>query len=467
MIRTLRIARTLSTLSLLLAAAGACASKDDPGGDGDMPGDGDAPGDGDGDTGTGGVVGDGDGDTGTGGSAGDPGTVRFFNVGTGELDPRFDEVPESISSLELVPSWTLEVTPPDGTASVQFSVGGANTVDNQAPFRLSEGTSGEPVAWDPGVGVHEVTITFFSSPDGGGQSVGSTSVNLEITSAGTDSTPESGEHMRHDFWIDGAGNYSTTEGDFAFMVLLPEGYDPAVSYPVLTFLHHGDSNYRGIDNNGLPLTTSPLFTGPRAIHTSQTRIDHPAVVVIPQLIAVEVIDGVTNEWAAFLSLSNETGDYEAGPDPSISAAHTFSVLDDMVAGTFQVAGQTLNVDSGRMYVAGHSMGGFGTWDFLARRPGFWAAGVPMAGYQDHESASSLVDVPIWCFHHQIDSYNPFHSDTMQSLIETAGGTKMRLTTLTFDTGGQGDQAHFQTPNAAWNDEPGLFEWIFSQVRARQ
>ena len=96
----------------------------------------------------------------------------------------------------------------------------------------------------------------------------------------------------------------------------------------------------------------------------------------------------------------------------------------------------------------------------------FAAGVPMAGYQDHESAALLVDVPIWAFHHAIDSYNPFHSDTMQALIEAAGGTKMKLTKLTFDTGGQGDQAHFQTPAAAWNDEPELFEWIFSQARAR-
>lgn len=457
--------RTLSVFSRL-ALIGACAacskgtssSESSDGGSGGGTGDGD---------GTGGETGgDGDG-TGTGGlPSGEPGTGRLLNVETGEFDPRFSEAPASISTVELLPRSTLQVTPPTGTSSVGFSVAGENRVDSQAPFRLSETSEGQPEAWSLGVGMHSIEVTYFASTDGTGDPIETTTIDFEITAAGTDTTPAEGEHSQHKVWIGADSSYDTTSGEFAFMVLLPEGYDPSVKYPVLTFLHHGDANYRGIDNNGLPLTTSPLFTGSRAIHSSQTRLDHPAIVLIPQLIGVEEIDGVTNEWAAFHSLDNATGDYDAGPEPSVSASHVFRVLDDMRAGTFMVDGQVVSVDSGRIYLAGHSMGGFGTWDFLWRRADLWAAGVPMAGYQDHESAALLVDIPIWCFHHEIDSYNPFHSDTMQSLIEAAGGTKMRLTQLTFDTGGAGDQAHFRTPNAAWNDEPGLFTWIFSQVRAR-
>jgi hypothetical protein len=166
------------------------------------------------------------------------------------------------------------------------------------------------------------------------------------------------------------------------------------------------------------------------------------------------------------SLSTDTGDYVPGDEPSRSANFVFRVIDDMVESRPMIDGDAVSVDGGRIYVTGHAMGGFGTWDFLIRRPTFFTAGVPMAGYQDHESAALVAEVPIWAFHHQIDSYNALHSDTMQSLIEAAGGTKMKLTKLMFDTGGQGDQAHFQTPAAAWNDEPGLFEWIFSKARAR-
>lgn len=393
------------------------------------------------------------------------GQLRLYNVHNDEVDPRFPSLPASISTVELLPQTTVEAVGPAGTQSVRFRSGAVDHLDGEAPFRLTEDLDGLATAWDLQPGTYPITAVFYASGDGSGTSLGEVSVTLAVTSAGTDVTPEAGEHSQHRLWVTADG-LNTSAGDFAFMLLLPEGYDPAVRYPLLTFLHHGDPGYRGNDNNGRPLTTSPLFTGPRAIHRSSMRIDHPAVVLIPQLIAQENIDGVTHEWAAFRSLSNETGDYEPGPEPSRSAQYTFDVIDELLAGTLMVDGQAVSIDPGRIYVAGHSMGGFGTWDFLMRRPTLWAAGVPMAGYCDHESADLLVDLPIWAFHHEIDSYNPFHSDTMLALIEAAGGTRMRLSKLTFDTGGQGDQAHFMTPNAAWNDEPDLFTWIFSQARER-
>ncbi len=400
-------------------------------------------------------------------SAGDL-VAQFFNVATGEFDPRFVQLPNTISSVELLPSVTLALSSaPMGTQSVEFTHAGTTYLDTSPPFRLTEDAAGEAVAWPMQVGPQQVDVRTFASADGSGEPLSTGSIALEVTAAGTDSTPESGAHSQHKFWVTADG-YSDQSGEFAFMLLLPEGYDASVKYPIFVFLHHGDAAYRGIDNNGLPLTTSPLFTGPRAIHSSQTRIDFPAVVLIPQMIAKETIDGIEHEWASFTSLSNETGDYEPGPEPSKSASYVFHVLDDLISGTFQIDGAAVGVDSGRIYLGGHSMGGFGTWDLLFRRQNFWAAGVPMAGYQDHESAPLLKDTAIWSFHHEIDSYNPFHSDTMLQLISDPpnNGTKMKLTKLTFDTGGAGDQAHFRTPEAAWNEEPGLFEWIFSQAIAR-
>ena len=392
-------------------------------------------------------------------------TLRLYNVYNDEPDPRFDTLPAGLSSVELLPQTTVQAVAPGEAHSVRFQAGALSYLDVSAPFRLSEDESGAAIAWQLTTGSHDISATFYASADGSGTPLGELHASLELTSAGTDTTPEAGAHSQHKLWIK-AGAYDAASGDFAFMVLLPEGYDPSVHYPLVVLLHHGDPAYRGTDNNGLPLTTDPLFTGTHAIHSSSTRIDYPAVVLIPQLIAQETIDSVTHEWAAFRSLSNDTGDYVPGDEPSRSANFVLRVIDDMIESRLMVDGQAVSVDGGRIYVTGHSMGGFGTWDFLIRRPTFFAAGVPMAGYQDHESAALLVDMPIWAFHHQIDSYNAFHSDTMQSLIQAAGGTKMKLTKLTFDTGGQGDQAHFRTPAAAWNDEPGLFDWIFSQARAR-
>lgn len=466
-LRSLCNAAPLTVSIILLPGCGTNAeSKGASRGDGDT-----GDGDGDGSTGGGNATGtggaSGDGDDGTGGVSVEA-SAQFFNFETGEADPRFPDMPLALSTVELLPHVTIAVTPPVGTISVGFDYGGNVRVDRAAPFLLTE------EAFDFAPGSHSITVSFFTTADGSGAPTGTQVFALEVTSAGTDITPGDGQHSEHRLWVGADGSYNETAGVFAFMVLLPDGYDPAVKYPVMTYLHHGDPNYRGIDNNGLPLTTSPIFTGPRAIHTSQTRHDFPAIVVIPQLIAAETINDITNEWATFTpgSINNGTGDYEPGPNPSVSAGHLFKALDDMVAGTFTVKGANeqdvpVTVDPGRIYIGGHSMGGFGTWDVLMRRPAFFAAGVPMAGYQDHETAPSLVDTPIWAFHHEIDSYNPFHSDTMLSLIQAAGGTKMKLTKLTFDTGGAGDQAHFRTPDAVWIDEPEIFNWLFSQARPRE
>ncbi len=81
--------------------------------------------------------------------------------------------------------------------------------------------------------------------------------------------------------------------DFAFIVALPDGFDPAVPYPLLVFLHHGWDVYRGTDNDGLPLE-APLFAGDRSlIADSAEHARYPAIVLIPQMRRVWNADGVT------------------------------------------------------------------------------------------------------------------------------------------------------------------------------
>ena len=48
-------------------------------------------------------------------------------------------------------------------------------------------------------------------------------------------------------------------------------------------------------------------------------------------------------------------------------------------------------------VTGRSMGGFATWDAIARRLDFFAAAVPIAGGGDPQCASEWKDLPIWAF----------------------------------------------------------------------
>ena len=61
-----------------------------------------------------------------------------------------------------------------------------------------------------------------------------------------------------------------------------------------------------------------------------------------------------------------------------------------------IAGQ-YNIDPDRIYITGLSMGGFGTWGAVTRRPGLFAAAVPMSGYGNASDAASVRSIPFLVF----------------------------------------------------------------------
>lgn len=433
--------------------------------------------------------------------------LRLFNVTMDISDPRWDALPASLSTVQLPSAYTLQVDVPDAAASVRLTLDDqAPVLDTAPPFRLSEGAEGAAEPIELAVGDHMLRVETFASADGSGAPLESVDVPLELHRAGTLEQPA--EHRTHRLWRtasgtyvhrDEAGDFLDADGtlvlpgadvsvvdmgdgqghlvvagggeaiEFAFIVLLPDGFDPAVPYPLVVFLHHGFPGYRGTDNDGLPLD-APLLAGPRSLtRAAEQRTRFPAIVLVPQMRQTQNIDGANHEWAAFTDLSNETGAFSAAAQVSVNTQPVLDVIDQLEQGALVVDGQAPTIDPARIYLAGHSMGGLGTWDLLGRRPDRWAAAIPMAGYSDHSTAAGLAQTPIWAFHHEIDCYNPaVGTETMHALItETHGGTRMNFTRLTFDTGGACDQAHFQTPGAAWNEQPGLFEWIFGQVNDRQ
>ncbi len=65
-----------------------------------------------------------------------------------------------------------------------------------------------------------------------------------------------------------------------------------------------------------------------------------------------------------------------------------------------------SVDMSRIYVTGISMGGYGTWDAIQRRPKFFAAAMPVCGGGDTHLAWKIRDVPIWAWHGAVDSVVP-------------------------------------------------------------
>ncbi len=80
------------------------------------------------------------------------------------------------------------------------------------------------------------------------------------------------------------------------------------------------------------------------------------------------------------------------------------------------------VDPARVYVTGISMGGYGTWEAVQRRPELFAAAMPICGGGDTACASKLKDLPIWCFHGDADGAVPTsRSRDMFAAIRSVGG----------------------------------------------
>lgn len=112
------------------------------------------------------------------------------------------------------------------------------------------------------------------------------------------------------------------------------------------------------------------------------------------------------------------------------------------------------VDKNRIYVTGLSMGGFGTWDIIVRRPKLFAAVVPICG-GDEAQAARIARIPIWAFHGGKDrTVKPLRSRNMVDAIKKAGG-KIKYTEYP-------KVGHFAwTP--AYRD-PEMFAWLFAQKR---
>jgi predicted peptidase len=114
-----------------------------------------------------------------------------------------------------------------------------------------------------------------------------------------------------------------------------------------------------------------------------------------------------------------------------------------------------SIDEQRIYVTGLSMGGYGTWDLLARRPDLFAAAVPICGGGDETQAAKMARVPVWVFHGARDTVvKPARSRNMVEALKKAGG-EPRYTEYP-------EQGH-DSWVPAYKD-PEMFRWLFAQKR---
>jgi predicted peptidase len=113
------------------------------------------------------------------------------------------------------------------------------------------------------------------------------------------------------------------------------------------------------------------------------------------------------------------------------------------------------VDPNRVYLVGLSMGGFGTWDAISRKPDFFAAAVPICGGLDLAQAKKLTKLPIWVWHGDKDKVvlTSRSRDAIAAIREAGGSPKYT------ELAGVG---HNSWTPASQNTE--LWDWLFVQKK---
>ena len=90
--------------------------------------------------------------------------------------------------------------------------------------------------------------------------------------------------------------------------------------------------------------------------------------------------------------------------------------------------KTYTVDTNRIYVTGMSMGGYGTFRFVAKYPDLIAAAAPLCGGGEINTGQSLSKVPLWVMHGARDTEVPIiQSKKMVKAIYLCDSTKCLFT----------------------------------------
>lgn len=228
-----------------------------------------------------------------------------------------------------------------------------------------------------------------------------------------------------------ARTFSGADGKtLPYRLLIPKNYDKAQKYPLVLFLH--GAGERGTDNAAQLKHGAPLFLKP------EVRDQFPCFVVAPQCPNEQ-------QWSA---VKGWNGPVAYGEEPAGPMALALGAVDAIE--------KEFSIDPDRLYVTGLSMGGYGSWDAIARNPKRWAAAVPICGGGDPERIAAAKDVPVWAIHGMNDNVVPLvRSEEMVKALNAAGGARAMLS------------AYPYVGHDSWTigyGEPQLLPWMFAQKR---
>jgi len=210
--------------------------------------------------------------------------------------------------------------------------------------------------------------------------------------------------MGQDDEVDGfvARAYQHAGQTMPYRLFIPPTYKKSRKYPVVVWLHGagglGTDNLRQIQGDQVPGTH--IWT------TAANQAKHPVFVVVPQ--AMSGWDGTGA--LAVLGLPE-------GPEARLLPSALVQVLAILDALT-----KEFRIDSRRLYIAGQSLGGFGAWNLITKKPDEFAAAIILCGGGNPDLAANVKDIPIWSFQGDRDSPAFLNANrTMIAAVRKAGG----------------------------------------------
>lgn len=216
-----------------------------------------------------------------------------------------------------------------------------------------------------------------------------------------------------------------------YRMLSPANVEPGKSYPLVLFLH--GAGERGTDNKAQLVHAAAEFASAERVN------QYPAYVIFPQCPSEQ--RWVESAW----DLPSGRGEFETTPSKPMKAS--LQLVDSLA--------RSLPIDPQRLYVAGLSMGGQGTWFAAASEPHRFAAMLEVCGGGDPTWAEQYDGIPVWAFHGQNDGVVPISRarEMIVALAQAGHAPEVRYTEYP-------EVGHNSWTQTFKRDD--VFEWLFGQ-----
>jgi lysophospholipase L1-like esterase/poly(3-hydroxybutyrate) depolymerase len=201
-------------------------------------------------------------------------------------------------------------------------------------------------------------------------------------------------------------SFTSSGASLPYRLFIPENYNRQQKYPLILTLHgvgeSGTDNIAHVKKNRVAERWAE----------DSTQNVQKCFVVSPQC-------PTSDKWVNVPAWTNIYYSTQTLQE-SASLKRALALVDSLI--------KEFPIDTNRLYITGLSMGGYGTWDVLARHPGKFAAAIALCGGSDTSKASQIRNTPMWTFHGALDNVvPPMATRSMTARFEALGTPVVKYT----------------------------------------